>query len=534
VRKLLPILLLGAFVAQCMWFLGTQSLTIDEPSHILAGLNGWRDGSFKEKDDNPPLLRLWLTLPIRGTEWQFEKIHDFAIQGIRPDPEALAWRVRGMNVLLGVAMGAVLWLAVRRIYSEGAAHVALALFAFSPAMIGNYSLATHDGAVTLTTFAVAWQLIRWRANPSWRQTALFGVLLGVHLMTKFSALPTFALAVALALILKPEGWSLRPRAWNWGKALAMTAIAFFVVWGSYFFHVSRVELHAGRMTMNFPNYPEALERDVPVRMNTTLYVPAAEMVTGVINMIENSRHGYPSYLLGEYYIGGRRAFFPVVMALKWPTLILLLAAAAGGLALLRRAPLPRGVGLMLLFPALYLALAMLSNMNFGDRHILPLYPFLLLLAGGLWQWARQKRMFVMALVAVVALQAADGLRYAPDYLSYFNPFVRSETSWQLLADSNVDWGQGLLALQEYERAHPGEEIHLGYMGSVHPSTYGLRARRFGEGERLSGTVVVSACLLNGYQSRDQEAYRWVLAYPRKAILNHTLHVFEVPQGSEDQ
>ncbi len=526
-RKLLPFLLLAAFAAQCGWFLRTQSLTVDEPSHIISGLNGWRNGAFKDHDDNPPLLRLWLTLPIRDEQWQLERIHDHAITGIRPDAEALAWRVRGMNVLLGIAMGAVLWLATRRLFSEGAANVALALYAFSPAMIGNFSLATHDGAATLMTFAVAYQLVRWRGNPSWGQTALFGVLLGMHLMAKFSALPTFALALALVLMTRPEGWALRPLSWNWGKAAAMVAMAFLVVWGSYFFHLSRVELRDGRMTMNFPNYPSGLDRQIPVRVNAAFYVPAGEMATGVMNMIQNSRHGYPSFLLGEYYIGGRATFFPMVMALKWPAILLLLATAAGALALRRRLALPRGAGLMLLFPALYLALAIVSRMNFGDRHILPVYPFLLLLAAGMWQWATRQRILVAGLVALVALQAADGLRYAPDYLSYFNPLVRSETAWQLLADSNIDWGQGLIALREYERAHPEEEIHLAYLGSAHPSTYGLRAQRFSEEERPTGTVVVSAAMLNGYQLDDHDAFRWVLQYPRKAILNHTLHVFEV-------
>lgn len=524
----LPVVLILFFAAQCAWFLRTQSLTVDEPSHIISGLNGWRLGAFKDHDDNPPLLRLWLTLPIRDEQWQLERLHDHAITGIRPDPDALAMRVRAMNVLLGIVMGAALWLAARRLFSEGAAHVALALYAFSPAMIGNFSLATHDGAATLMTFVIAYQLVRWREQPAWSRTALLGGLLGVHLMAKFSALPTFALAIALALVLKPEGWTLRPRAWNWGKAAAMVAMAFLVVWGSYFFHVSRVELRDGRMTMSFPNYPNEADRAVPVRFNATLYVPAAEMLTGVMNMIQNSRHGYPSYLLGEYYVGGRATFFPTVMALKWPPVVLLLAGGAGVLVLLRRLALPRGVSLIMLFPALYLGLAMASNMNFGDRHILPLYPFLLLLAAGMWQWAGRKRMIAILVVALVALNAADGSRYAPDYLSYFNPAVRSETSWQLLADSNVDWGQGLVALREYERAHPDETIHLAYLGSTHPSAYGLRAVRFGEDERPTGTVVVSAAMLNGYQLDRHDAYRWVLNYPRKAILNHTLHVFEVP------
>ncbi len=37
-----------------------------------------------------------------------------------------------MNTLLGIALGAALWFAARRLFSEGAANVALALFAFTP------------------------------------------------------------------------------------------------------------------------------------------------------------------------------------------------------------------------------------------------------------------------------------------------------------------------------------------------------------------------------------------------------------------
>ena len=75
------------------------------------------------------------------------------------------------------------------------------------------------------------------------------------------------------------------------------------------------------------------------------------------------------------------------------------------------------------------------------------------------------------LVAIVALQAVDTLRYAPDYLSYFVPGVSPRQSWRLLTDSNLDWGQGLLALRQYERQHPDEPIALAYL---YPVGHGTR------------------------------------------------------------
>ena len=42
------------------------------------------------------------------------------------------------------------------------------------------------------------------------------------------------------------------------------------------------------------------------------------------------------------------------------------------------------------------------------------------------------------------------------------------------------------------------------------------------------TVVVSATQLTGQMLENFDAYDRVLAYPQKTILNHSLHVFQIP------
>src|SRR4029077_16712586 len=107
-------------------------------------------------------------------------------------------------------------------------------------------------------------------------------------------------------------------------------------------------------------------------------------------------------------------------------------------------------------------------------------------------------LFLIAL----AIHAGDVLRYAPDYLSYFNLFVSPASSYKLLSDSNVDWGEGLVALRHYEQAHPSVPIHLAYFGSVAPAIYGIRAIPLMPTERVSGTVVISATYLSGQSLPD--------------------------------
>jgi len=179
------------------------------------------------------------------------------------------------------------------------------------------------------------------------------------------------------------------------------------------------------------------------------------------------------------------------------------------------------------FPVLYFVLAEFSNLNTGERYVLPIYPFALLLCGSLWP-RKRSRGIVLLLAVALAFHLADALRYAPDYLSYFNLFANPVDKYKLLSDSNLDWGQGLLALRHYQQAHPSVPIHLAYFGNVAPAIYGIQALPLMPNEHVSGTVIVSASYLSGQTLPDPNSYRWVLQYPQKLTLNHSLLVFEVP------
>jgi hypothetical protein len=49
-----------------------------------------------------------------------------------------------------------------------------------------------------------------------------------------------------------------------------------------------------------------------------------------------------------------------------------------------------------------------------------------------------------------------------------------------------------------------------------------------ESERVSGTVVISASNLSGQFLQNPSGYHWVLQYPLKTVLDHSLYVFDVP------
>lgn len=525
-------LLIALFVLQCAWFIRTQSFTNDEPEHLVAGLEAWRFGEFEHWHDQPPLGRLLFALPLLNTDWTYRLINN-QVNPVTPAPEVWLYRSRPVNVALGVALLILLWQTARRLYSEGAANFVLALAVLSPDLIAHFSLATIDGVGCLMMFACSVQVMRYRHNPSRAQAAILGALLGGLLLAKFNSPPLVVLALGMVLTLTPGGFEFRPRRWQWRRMAAALLIACTVVWAGYFFHVSKVTFANQMVTIHFAGYTKLLQYAMPTLSTPiTIFLLACEWLTGLGMVVVHNMEGHRSFFLGHYSTQGFRLYFPVAVFLKWPLIVLLLGAAGAVIVLWRRLPGWRDLWLLSIFPAVYFAFAILAHIDIGIRHVLPVYPFLLLFAGAVWEWAGGLRWMKVVLGILLLAQAVDIARYAPDYLSYFTVLVMPADTWKLLSDSNTDWGQGLVALRQYQAEHPDETIHLAYVGEVDPAWYGIRYTRLHEEDRPVGTVVVSATHLSGELLKNHQAYRWLLQYPLKAILDHTFYVFEVPAGSQ--
>ena len=240
----------------------------------------------------------------------------------------------------------------------------------------------------------------------------------------------------------------------------------------------------------------------------------------------------PSFLNGEYSLRGFRTYFFWTFLLKTPLVTLL--AIAGGLVLVawrsRREDL-----LYLLFPAaLYFVLAAGSYMHIGNRHILPVYPFLFVLSGGLMpllmdRWPDHRKSNLTAAIALVALSST--VVFSPPWrptwigarpLEFFNELAGGpRNGYHRLVDSNLDWGQGLKDLAQWLEDQGIEEpINLCYFGTADPRFYQIRHVRvpcdylfsppLGPEDRYHPTIVpgylaISATHLQG--ERDTERLR---------------------------
>jgi hypothetical protein len=248
-----------------------------------------------------------------------------------------------------------------------------------------------------------------------------------------------------------------------------------------------------------------------------------------------------SFLLGHNSKTGFRSYFIYAFLLKTPLPAILLILTALILSL-RRFIERSWLMIFLLVPAgLYFLVALGSHLNLGVRHLLPIYPFLYVLAGGLAlelnRWRRAFR--VVALLGVVGIIAvssrivffpAGGSKWqtvSPHYLAYFNELAGGPANgFKELVDSNLDWGQDLKNLKLWLDAHNIKDpVYLSYFGMASPHYYGILHYNLPGGclvepvqgfdlLKPGGLIVISATNLQGvYLSpEDQEAWRQILKY----------------------
>ena len=112
----------------------------------------------------------------------------------------------------------------------------------------------------------------------------------------------------------------------------------------------------------------------------------------------------------------------------------------------------------------------------GQRHLLLLIVLLSVLAGILGGLravfeARAARLAMLGIGLCLGWAAADAGWASPWHLSYFNTLGRDRLA---LVDSDGDWGEGLLALHNWQQRNaPNQPVWLAYFGSNMPGDFGV-------------------------------------------------------------
>jgi hypothetical protein len=253
-----------------------------------------------------------------------------------------------------------------------------------------------------------------------------------------------------------------------------------------------------------------------------------------------------AFLCGEIRIQGWWYYFPLAMLFKTPlaTLISLASAAALCVLLLRR-NCPRQwwpICALVIAPIFYMAIAMHSNLNIGLRHILPVYPFLFIFIGVIAAAAyrRAPKITGPVLLLLFAGLLTETIAAYPDFIPFFNVAAGgSRGGIRLLSDANLDWGQDLPALAQWQKDHPNYQLYLSQFALPDPRFYkisyiemkgaGLQHEDETAPSGLPPVYAISAVNLQGTYVTPgvyRDIYKGFLRIKPFQILDGTIYLFD--------
>ncbi|MBI4678398.1 MAG: glycosyltransferase family 39 protein [Elusimicrobia bacterium] len=507
--------------------------TFDEPVHLAAGYQGLVAGSFRlNAADHPPLAEMWGALPLlalkpsamfQHPDLLARRVYNFSdaflyknrLPAEKMLDTARLWCLVTWGAVLGWAVMSWAW----RLSGLAGMSSAAVLYAFCPVLLSNSALVTTDAASATLFFLTFWLLSPTAGGyrPLWRWAAA-GAGMGLAVAAKFNM---FILPPLVGVMLAaehrlargdPPSAGARPpgrsRQVPWPGILVMAAAACFAL--ALVYRFSSVGL-----------YWEGLRAT-----------------------LSRLHEGRSSFFHGRHSTEGWLGYFPAVLLVKTP--IPLLVSALLGLGLWLRSP---DIGRLWAFgpAAAYFAAALFSRTQIGIRHLLPVFPFLILMGADAAAWAWRRGATVRWVVAGMGLWLGASVgRAHPHHLAYFNEAVGGPSQgYRWFVDSNLDWGQGLKELGRILRGMGDPPIYLCYFGVADPSYYGIRYfplafidhvdRREGVVEPGEGDQVllaVSATNLQATYYVRKDFFAWLGTRAPVAVAGRSIFLYDLTEDPE--
>ncbi|MHB2025356.1 MAG: glycosyltransferase family 39 protein [Elusimicrobiota bacterium] len=491
----------GIFCLLGAGFIRSAAPTYDEPVHLASGYSvlagAARSLNYR---DHPPFGELWAALPLlpikplaffSSPEWLSRRVYHYGNLFLYQNRIPARRMMNRARFWCLISWGGILCFAVMEWASRlgGFSSEAFAgiFFAFCPALISNLSLVATDAPAAVFFFLTFWML---SFNPRrLRHWLGAGIFAGLGAASKFSMA---AIApVVLAGILTEARSGKDEKSSDFIKtailgAPVMVAAALFALWAAYGF---------GDLGLYWIGLRATLAR---------------------------LGNGRSSFLFGHYSTRGWPWYFPAAVAIKTPIPILVFTGI--GIVIWLKKP-TREFLWIFLPPVAFFFAACFSKTQIGYRHVLPIYPFMLVAAGCAAARLWGRNFSGRALACGLSLWLIAGVaRVYPYYLAYFNEFSGGASNgYRCLADSNLDWGQDMQTLGRYLAARGNPLIFLSYFGTADPAYYGVRyipvgfvsnVERPGSGAWSSddsGPVLfaISATNLDAVYYRDKSVFSWL-------------------------
>jgi 4-amino-4-deoxy-L-arabinose transferase-like glycosyltransferase len=553
-------LVIGVALVAAMTTWRVYGHTWDEPEHLAAGMELLDRGKYEYDIQHPPLARLLIAAGpyLAGARSLGKPPPDGTPEGVAilygggHYDEYLTLARLGTLPFLALLL-LVCWAWARRVCdSDREALLAVLLLATIPPVLGHGALATLDVPAAATTALALHAGLRWLGTDRWRDAAWFGLATAVAVATKFSAIPFLAVGMLTLLLIEARCKPAHDRPATWrsafaaggrrtaavGLAAAITVGGLVLVYGGRFVYFTDATQRYSP-TLSYLFGDQGLLHALAYRLAAACPLPEAlrTFVGGIRAILWHNATGHFSYLLGDTRTQGWWYFYIVALAAKSP--IPLLLTAPVGLALLAVQGWRRRDPWRLAPPALTMAIlgfaSLYSHINIGIRHVLILYPFLVLGAAHLLAatWRRLRGVANRDLAGVgaagvlglVGWQSSALVTANPDYLPYFNEAVANPE--RVLVDSDLAWGQDLRRLEHRLAELKVRSFSFAYLGTADLTRETFpKLTRLQPHQRASGWVAITALA----RVHSADGYAWLDAYVPLERVGKSIDLYYVPES----
>ncbi|MBU1148650.1 glycosyltransferase family 39 protein [Patescibacteria group bacterium] len=513
-----------------------KSQTNDEAVHLLAGYSYLTRHDFRLNTEHPPLTKYLAALPllflqpeldINHPGWQntdqWSMAPSFLYHNTVTADTLLLWG-RIPTMLLSLVLGWLIFVWSGKLFGAKAGLLALTFYVFSPNILAHSRLITSDLAITLFILLTFYFLDKYLEKPNTKNLLLFCLTFGLTLLTKFSA-PIIIPIIILLLIIR---WRQQPEKFSLQQVL-LTIFALAISGLALIFLGYGFELTKMKDDPFFISRLNGSEQSLPF---FGWLIPAYHYWFGLVKVFFHSLYGQGTYLFGKYSIRGWWYYFPLAFLVKTSLVTILLTIILKVNAIKtwwQQKPkfrqIPFSYFILVIPPLIYFLFTLISHLNLGLRHLLPIYPFLFIWIGSLANWSGLKRRSWQIVGGIlIAFYLVSSFSIYPHYLAYFNETVAgAKNGPEYLLDSNLDWGQDYKTLQTYLAENNITHYCFNDTDSAKSNYYLPQALPIpAESEMRPGYIAISVNAL--YQ--ENSPYSWLKKYQPSIRIGYSIYLFK--------
>jgi len=469
ILDLLLVILLGIFIFLSIGSALRESLTYDEITDVEVGLRAWTEQKFNIEPYNPVIIRIITTAPLA--------IGIDAI--IASDKTAVKiFPARLVTMLFGIGILLITHKIAKTFAGKNVALLSVYFLTFEPNLLANSHYVTHDVGATFFFLLAVYSEMQFLIYPSTRNTVQFGIFTGMAFAAKLTVIPYHFASGLLYLLLLKKRKSIIWISKNTKLLVLSILIMLLTIWSSYLFQWDLViapSNRPGRVSEKLLDNARSsgnliLENAIVFLQNQKL--PLGSYLALIKNNILRTQMLTFTYFFGNFYSENKWYFTLVNVFLKTPIPMIAFLLVCFALGINKNKN-----NLTILFSIPIVAILLtnsLLKLNPYVRYSLPIFPFVAILSAIAVDKLIRRRLLLIIMPIFLWHSIGTLLSY-PHFITYANEISTVfGKKYQILLDSNLDWGQGLQTLQYYLKDNSMQLNNLSYYGRDDPSEYGFK------------------------------------------------------------